>query len=297
MAAAAINERAFTLDRPDGERIAAYHWRSGGDPRAVLVVAHGMGEHARRYPPALAELLNSGIDVYGIDHRGHGATIALGEREPGDFGPGGFAAVVEDLLALVLRARAENPGLPLILLGHSMGSFLSQAFVLDHSEHLDGLVLVGTTALDLLAGAIAREPDIGAALNRNFEPARTPFDWLSSDTDEVDRYLADPYCGFMLFPDAMMSMLGQARRLADPGALGRIRAGFPIYVLVGGRDPVVCDLGDVTPLVERYRAAGMDVELALYPDGRHEILNERNRGEVVHALHSWLNIVIAGFKN
>ena len=176
MSAKSYSERGFTLDRPDGQQLAAYHWSGGSNPRAILVVAHGMGEHARRYPPALEPLLADGIDLYGIDHRGHGGTIALSDREPGDYGPGGFPAVVDDLLALVGRARAENSGLPLFLLGHSMGSFISQAFFVDHWRELDGLVLVGTSALDVVAAIMMTEPDVGAALNHNFEPARTPFD-------------------------------------------------------------------------------------------------------------------------
>lgn len=293
MATRLYNEHAFTLERPDGQRLAAYHWSGGGKPRAILVVAHGMGEHARRYPPALEPLIADDIDIYGIDHRGHGGTIALSDREPGDYGPGGFSAVVLDLLALVRRARAENPGLPLVLLGHSMGSFLSQAFVIDHWRELDGLVLVGTSALDVVGAMMMTEPDVGEALNRNFQPARTPFDWLSSAPEEVDLYLADPLCGFSLTQDSMIGMLSQGPRLADPELLEQIRPGFPVYILVGEKDPLGTNIGKVAPLVERYEAAGLDVELASYPEGRHEILNERNRTEVVDGLHSWLNAVIA----
>lgn len=287
-------ERELTLERPDGQRLAAYHWSAGAPPRAIMVVAHGMGEHAQRYPPALAPLLADGIDIYAIDHRGHGATIALSDGQPGDFGTGGFGAVVMDLLALVTRARAKHPRLPVVLLGHSMGSFVSQAFLVDHWRDIDALVLVGTSALDTVAASIMSEPDIGEALNRNFAPARTPFDWLSSVPEEVDRYIADPLCGFMLSPESMLDMLGQAACLSDPARLWHIRPGFPVYILVGEQDPLGTNLGSVAPLVERYSAVRMAVELATYPDGRHEILNERNRAEVVEALRVWLNAAIAG---
>jgi alpha-beta hydrolase superfamily lysophospholipase len=252
-----------------------------------------MGEHARRYPSALATLLESGIDLYGIDHRGHGVTLAISShRGPGDFGPGGFSAVVDDLSSLVDRAKSENPGLPVLLLGHSMGSFISQAYVLDHSSQIGGLALVATSAVDAIAEAAQRESNLAVALNRAFKPARTPFDWLSSDEAEVDAYIADPLCGFSLTPESMISLLSQGTRLADPGALGRIRKGLPLYILAGERDPLVADIGNLGRLIDRYRAAGLHPKLARYPQGRHEILNEVNRTEVVQGLLNWLNQAI-----
>src|SRR5258708_28489584 len=285
-------ESRCALARPDDVTVAAYRWTLPRSPRAIMVVAHGMGERECRYPPALVLLLESGIDLYGIDHRGHGVALALSRRAPGDFGLGGFSAVVDDLASLVNRAKLENPGLPLMLLGHSMGSFISQAYVLDHSSLIDGLALVGTTAVDAVAEAAHRESNLAVALNRAFQPARTPFDWLSSDEAEVDAYIADPLCGFSLTPDSMISLLSQATRLADPHALGRIRKGLPLYILARGRDPLVSDIGNLDPLIDRYRAAGLHPALARYPQGRHEILNEINRTEVVQGLLNWLNQVI-----
>ncbi|EJL26602.1 lysophospholipase [Caulobacter sp. AP07] len=282
-------EALFTLTRPDGEQLACYRWSNGALPRAVLVVAHGMGEHARRYRPALAQLVDSGVALYALDHRGHGATITLNGREAGDFGPGGFDAVVEDLAALVARARSENPDLPLFLLGHSMGSFIGQAFLIEHGDRIDGAVLVGTTDVELLAQGMASEPDVLAALNRPFEPARTPCDWLSRDEVQVDLYLNDPLCGFSLVPDSMVSLLSQGARLSDPAQIARIPRSLPLYVLVGGRDVLTTAFGKLEPLVKRYRAAGLDPVVALYPEGRHEILNETNRDEVVTALKAWLD--------
>jgi alpha-beta hydrolase superfamily lysophospholipase len=283
---------SFTLVRPDGQALACYRWSAGNRPRAALVIAHGMGEHARRYRPALAKLIDGGIVVYALDLRGHGATIALSGQGQGDFGPGGFGAIVADLEALVARARAENPQLPLLLLGHSMGSFILQAYLIDHGSTIDGAVLVGTTAVDLLAAATAGETDAMAALNRPFEPARTPWDWLSSDEAQVDAYIDDPFCGFSLVPESMVSMLSQAARLADPTELARIPAGLPLYIVVGGQDPLSTAFGRLDPLLDRYRGVGLDPVVALYPEGRHEILNEVNRDEVVGNLMVWLDGVV-----
>jgi alpha-beta hydrolase superfamily lysophospholipase len=173
-----------------------------------------------------------------------------------------------------------------------MGSFISQAFVLDHAALIDGLVLVGTTAVDAVVETAQREVDLAVALNRAFEPARTPFDWLSSNEAEVDAYIADPLCGFSLVPDSMVSLFSQAARLADPVALSGIGKALPLYILAGERDPLVSDIGKLDRLIERYRGAGLHPVVARYPQGRHEILNEINRAEVVQGLLAWLNGVI-----
>jgi alpha-beta hydrolase superfamily lysophospholipase len=283
---------SFELLRPDGQVLACYRWTGDRPPRAVIVVAHGMGEHALRYRPALAPLIDNGILVYAMDCRGHGATIALSERGQGDFGPGGFGAVVDDLAALVERARAEHPELPLLLLGHSMGSFVVQAYLIEHGTTIDGAVLVGTTAVDRLAAAMMGEQQGMAALNRPFEPARTPWDWLSSDPAQVDAYIGDALCGFALVPESMLSLLSQAARLADVAELAKIPQGLPMYVLVGGRDPLSTAFGRLEPLLDRYRRVGLEPVLARYPQGRHEILNEANRDEVVRDLMTWVDTVV-----
>ncbi len=278
----------FVLSRPDGQDLVCYRWSGNETPRGVLVVAHGMGEHANRYRPALAAVIDAGFVVYAPDHRGHGRTLSLSGGEPGDFGPGGFPGVVDDLASLARRAREEHPSIPVYLLGHSMGSFIAQSFLIDHGDRIDGAILVGTTAVDLLAEAVMRESDVMAALNRPFEPARTPCDWLSRDKGQVDAYIADPLCGFALVPDSMISMLSQGARLADTAALSRIPAGLPLRVMVGERDTLINSLGKLQPVLDRYRAVGLKPDVSIYPDARHEILNEINREEVVGDLTRWL---------
>ena len=275
----------------DGQPIEAYHWGAGGMLRAVIILSHGMGEHARRYPAALESLLSSGVDMYALDHRGHGAT-ARGVNQLGDFGAGGFAALVADLVTLTEIARKENHGVPIILLGHSMGSMAAQLFAVRHSGLIDGLALSGTAAVDRVAAA-ARDPNVFGALNASFQPARTPFDWLSRDEREVDAYIADPLCGFALTPQSFGSMLSHGEYLADPSQLGKIRKDLPIYVFSGDHDPLNRDLHALQAVIDRYRAAGLHVNADIYPEGRHEILNESNRAEVVGALSDWIDKAIA----
>ncbi len=132
-----MTDHEFTFDGADGEKILAYRWASSAPVRGVLQIAHGMGEHALRYRGPLAPIIDSGIVVYANDHRGHGRT-AKSKEALGDFGAGGFPALANDMAVLSVIARAENPDKKLILLGHSMGSFALQLFLLDHSALIDG---------------------------------------------------------------------------------------------------------------------------------------------------------------
>jgi alpha-beta hydrolase superfamily lysophospholipase len=281
-----LKERRFTFEGNDGAAIEAFRWSRSDTPKAVVQLAHGMGEHARRYPPALDKILGAGFLVYADDHRGHGRTARSAELL-GDFGPCGFNGVVDDLAVLTRIARKEHPGLPVFFLGHSLGSMLGQAYLLDHSSLVDGAALCGTAAVDQLVRIIENPKGLGL-LNEPFEPARTPFEWLSRDPAQVDMYIADPLCGFALVPDSMMSLFAQAARLADPEQLRRIRRDFPIYIFVGDQDPVNQQTAWVMPLIERYKSAGLDVTVDIYPGARHEILNETNRNDVENQLLAWL---------
>lgn len=284
----AIRERAFRFAGADGVDIAGFRWADDTlTPHAVLQVAHGMGEHARRYQAPLAPLIAAGWVIYADDHRGHGLT-ATGPEGHGDFGENGAELVIEDLRRLTSLARAEHPDLPLILLGHSLGSFFAQAFVFDHSKAIDGLVLSGTAAFGDRTGPPPRLDQIAL----DGETPRTPFDWLSRDPAEVDAYIADPLCGFSRKPNTADSFAEVAARLKDPAQIARIRKDLPVYVFVGDKDPINQDLELLRPLVDRYREAGLnDVTVKVYPGGRHEMLNETNRAEVVADLMAWLERV------
>jgi len=274
----AVDETRFRYHGADGVALAGFRWSAPGvAPRALLQLAHGAGEHSGRYRERLAPLAEAGFVIYAADHRGHGLTSGMSHF--GDFGPGGAAACVSDMAQLARRAHDENPGLPLVLLGHSMGAMFAQAFILDHSALIDGLVLSGTT------GPGARfEGD----RNARFEPRRTDYDWLSRDAAEVDRYLADPFCGIDFTPAALESFLAVAARGFAAEGLDGVKPGLPVYVFVGDADPINNDLKALAPLLDAYGAAGLDVTLSVYPDGRHEMLNETNRDQVIADLMGWL---------
>lgn len=276
----------FRFASSDGLLIECARWKSAGPARAVIQIAHGMGEHMGRYSALAESLAAAGFAVYSNDHRGHGRT-AGSPAAFGDFGKGGFELLVEDMARLSRIAVEENPGRPLLLFGHSMGSFAAQRYVLDHSSEIAGLVLSGTGALDTLARAARAQGK--RFLNAPFEPARTPFDWLSRDPSVVDAFMADPLCFGSLKTSAYMSLFAAAQALSDPGRLARIRSDLPVYLFSGSQDPVGQQLVGVRLLIRRYHEAGLRrVEYDFYDGGRHEMLNETNRDEVRGRLVDWL---------
>jgi alpha-beta hydrolase superfamily lysophospholipase len=278
------------VDFPSGDlTIAAYRWDPSTTPVAIAQITHGMGEHALRYAPLAAALNELGYVVYAQDHRGHGRS-ATSPEDLGQVGAEGWTELVGDIDRLRRLARAAHPSLPLVLVAHSMGSFAAQQYLLDHSTDVDAAVLTGTAVLDLLEPALDLDQPLDLSMfNAPFAPARTDFDWLSRDEAQVDRYLADPGCGFGLDRAGGKQMFQAARRMADADALAAMRKDLPLYIAVGEMDPINGQLALVHALVDRYTSAGLtDVTLKTYPGARHEIFNETNRDEVVTDLTTWL---------
>ena len=245
-----MDHTAGTFPSPaDGLAVATYTWEPAGPPRAVVQLAHGVAE----------------------------------------FGPAGWPAVVGDAVELGHRIAEQARGLPIVLLGHSMGSFVAQQVLLEHSADYAAAVLTGSSSVDLLAAGLA-ESGAGdlIALNQGFEP-RTGYEWLSRDDAEVDEYVRNPRSGFDLADDVLPQMLSTAARLADPEALRGIRPDLPILLASGAADPLAGGGALVETLGARYRDAGLtDVTVRLYPEARHEVFNETNRDEVTADVLAWL---------
>jgi alpha-beta hydrolase superfamily lysophospholipase len=281
-----MTRSSLQVGTADGTRLIGQRWSADGSARAAVVLAHGMGEHSLRYDRLGRALSAAGIDLLAVDQRGHGRTAAMAGSPLGTLGPAGWDGLVADFALMVRSTRAERPDIPIVALGHSMGSWVVQQYLMDHSADVVAAVLSGTAALELVLAGVdpSKELDL-TAFNAPF-PARTGYEWLSRDPDEVDQYVAEPMCGFGLDPDGVRGMVEAATRLVDTSGL---RAGLPLYLLAGSDDPVHGGMLALEPLVERYRAAGLEVTTRYYPGGRHEMFNETNRDEVVADLIDWLN--------
>jgi alpha-beta hydrolase superfamily lysophospholipase len=294
-AAPRTNPERFSFTSADGLSIACVKWNSRGRTRGIVQIAHGLGEHMGRYAELADTLVDQGFAVYGNDHRGHGLTARL-SGGLGDFGPGGFDQVVEDMISLRVIAKHDFRHIPYILLGHGMGSFAAQQFILDHSHSIDGLALSGSGILDglfrILLDADSVHNPMGL-MSAAFGPARTPFDWLSRDTAQVEAFMADPLCFSSLQPTSMESFLSAAPRLSDPRELRKIRQDLSIYLCSGSNDPVGQELEGVRVLIDRYRSAGLSrIDHDFYLGGRHEMLHEKNRQTVMAYLLAWMTCIV-----
>lgn len=290
----------------DGSQLFVRRWHGDTAPRAVLMIAHGMAEHGARYARLAAELVAAGHEVYALDQRGHGRTAergVLGHYADAD----GWNKVVGDLATLNHHIRQQHPQTPIFLLGHSMGSYIGQAYLMQHSCSLQGAILSGSNcqplALYKLASLIARFErwrlgPLGrsrlldrlsfGSFNQAFKPNRTAFDWLSRDPAEVDQYIADPLCGFICTTQLWCDLLAGLQQITPVRNLAQIDSALPLLVIGGDRDPV-SQGKRLVDLANALRAAGLkEVELKLYPEARHELFNESNRDEVTTHLRDWL---------
>ena len=245
-----------------------------------------MGEHSLRYDRLGRALAAAGIDLLAVDQRGHGRTAAMAGAPLGALGPAGWDGLVADFALVVRSTRKERPDIPIVVLGHSMGSWVVQQFLLEHSAEVAAAVLSGTAALELVLAGVdpSQELDL-TAFNAPFPAAHRlrvaqPRPGRGGPVrGRADvRVRAGPGRGAR-----------HGRRRAPAGRHLGLRAGLPLYVLVGSDDPVNGGGAALDPLLDRYRAAGLDVTLRRYEGGRHEMFNETNRDEVVADLIAWLD--------
>ena len=278
-------------------------------PKAVVQIAHGIAEHISRYDPFMFFLAENGYVAVGNDHLGHGLS-AENEDGLGIFDTqNGWTYAVDDMKALRDQVRQEFHDIPYIFFGHSMGSFMTRTYMIRYPDQYDAAILSGTGqqspalinagffAANLLTllrgpgadGKLLNDMAFGSYCKKIDNP-RTPFDWLSTNEENVDRYIADPLCGFVAKCSMYRDMMGGLKFLTKQSNIDKMNKDAPIYFMSGAEDPV----GDYGAGVEKaYRAfcdAGLhDVTMKLYPGGRHEMLNETNREEVMQDILAWLD--------
>jgi alpha-beta hydrolase superfamily lysophospholipase len=292
-----------------GSLLCVRHLQASGKPKASIMISHGMAEHSARYERFAIALADAGYHVYAHDHRGHGFTTApdapLGTFSNKD----GLEKALQDMLFVNGEIRNNYPDLPVIYFGHSMGGILGTAYCVQHSKTIDAAVLWnfnvdGGPLVLLLKTLIKIEralkgSDVPSLLankltfedwNKKFKPNRTDFDWLSRDEAQVDKYVADPLCGFPVSVGLWLNVIEAIQAGSKDANLDKIRKDLPIHLIGGEADPSSMNGKSMTRLASRLSKAGVqDVSIKTLPDTRHETLNELNRDEETKDLIGWLN--------
>ena len=309
---------AEKMTMSDGAVTVVHHWLPEEDVKGIVLLSHGMAEHATRYERLASLLTAKGIALYAEDHRGHGETAKLAEENgTGKFGyladKDGFFRVVDDIHEEALMLKKTYPGKKIILFGHSFGSFISQCFIEKYADSIDGVILCGTAgpqkamvgAAKIVGGIAAffggrKKPSkfidklAFGSYNAKINPVRTPFDWLSRDPAQVDKYIADPWCGFVCTGGFFCDMFAGLTYIHKDSSLKAIPQNLPVHFIDGTADPVGAYAVSVQNLHDIYKANGIkDLSIKLFPEARHELLNETNKEEVEADVLSWIESHIA----
>jgi len=300
-----VETTGFEAD--DGLVLFCYRWLPADTPRAVIHIAHGLGEHARRYDWTARQLVDAGYGVIANDHRGHGKTADV----LGRFGDDGWNRIIADVHELISDHREEFPGLPVVLCGHSMGAMLAERYIELHGDTVDAVILSGSPgfvrswqglALRLLTwferwrlGPTGEsrllEDVLFGSSNKAFAStysARSGFEWLSRDLDQVRAYVNDPACGFVPCCGSLRDLFQGAAETQRSSAVRRIPTDLPILLLSGTEDPVHKKMANLDRLLAAYRNHGLHVDTRFYEGARHEVLNEINREAVIRDIVAWI---------
>lgn len=274
----------------------------------IVQISHGMAEEAGRYKRFANYLTDNGYIVYINDHRGHGKSAENINRIGILAQKDGIHCIVKDLNKLTKIIKTENNGLPIFLFSHSMGSFAAQKYIIDYSEDIDGVILSGTNGLHgievdlgfLVAKVMSKiqgrekkayliDKLAFGGFNKKFKPNKSEFDWLSRDFKEVEKYIENEYCGVAFSNGYFYDLFKLFKEIRNINNLKKINSKLPIYIFAGDKDPVGKFGKGVTKLYENYKKVGIEnVEFKLYSGGRHEMLNEINKDEVINDTINWI---------
>lgn len=303
-----MKQEFYYLSADQKTRIHALEWKPEGEVKAVLQICHGMVEYIGRYDGFAEYLRQRGFYVVGHDHLGHGNSVDS-EKQLGFFHETcGNQYVIADIHRLRKMTEKKYRGIPYFMLGHSMGSFLLRQYLTMRGEGLAGAVIMGTghmpygllAAGQMLCRSIAavkgwdyRSEFVNrlgmGGYNRQFEPSESGKDWITSDEDMRRAYEADPLCSFIFTVNGYYQMFEGMKKTAGKKAAEQIPKGLPVFFVSGAEDPVGENGKGVRKVFGQYQAAGIrDVQIKLYPNDRHEILNEKDRLAVFEDLYQWM---------
>ncbi len=285
--------------------IYVYLWEPEDNPRAIVHLIHGMAEHAARYERVAMELTKIGCVCIADDHHGHGKSVSSIE-EAGKL-PGNYLDIVNSVHLVTETAKEKFPNLPVFVVGHSWGSFLSQYYIQNWGNELKGCILSGTSGSQPMLGlsrflaktickfkgkdspAKLLDKFAFGAFAKVFKPPRTDFDWLSRDNDEVDKYIEDPFCGFLCSNGYFLELMNLLTDVWNPEHEKQIPVDLPIFFIAGELDPVSTQTTTIKQIIDRYELNGIqDISSKFYPEARHEVFNETNREEVLKDVSNWI---------
>ena len=304
-----VKKEEFTFDSRDGKtKLHAVRWVPECMVVCILQIVHGMSEYIERYEDMAQFFAGRGILVTGDDHLGHGKSVS----EDGEYGyfceQDPATVVVRDVHRLKKMTQEDYPGIPYVILGHSMGSFILRNYLFRYGTGIEGAVICGTgsrsnfqnlvcQAVAAVVGVVLGEKHTAKIIdrlafgsyNKRIENPKTSFDWLCTDEKVVEAYEKDEMCGFIFKVNGFKTLFQLLGRLNKKENLDKMPKNLPIYFVSGDMDPVG-DYGEgVRKAYEDFRRAGMErVSMKLYPGGRHEILNEKNKIQVYEELYPWI---------
>jgi alpha-beta hydrolase superfamily lysophospholipase len=301
--------RESAIDMTDGFLVHTVVLQPDGEPKGHIHLLHGMAEHIGRYEEFARYLAAQGYIVTGHDHRGHGKTVELNGVKGHFADEGGFDRVVQDAYETITYLRAQHPSKRFILFGHSMGSFVARRYIQLYGHEVDLALLSGTggdPGISRLAGQVAAylhgkkngfdQPDhflnklVFGGFNKSVRNPKTPFDWLSTDPEAVEKYLVDPACGVVPTTRFFADLFEGIGKIHATDDINNIPKKLPILLFAGSEDPVGNNGKGVWNVAKQYDQAGIeDVTIMLFEGHRHEMLHEKNRQHVFESIHHWVD--------
>ena len=289
----------------DGKKLEYIIWESLIKSKGVVIIVHGMAEHILRYKEFAKKISLNGYHVLGYNQRGHGSRVE-NLKDLGDLGLDGWNLAIDDIRVMVKIAKEKFPNLPVYIFGHSMGSFISRGYLKEYSKEINGLICSGTGDDSGILGkimlllskinnktkpAVLVNKIINSNMNKKIKNKRTEFDWLSTDNIEVDKYIKDELCGTLFPNNFYVYLFTNVIDVNKQLTIDLINKELPIFLLSGAEDPVGNYSKGVIKVYEKMKKTFIkDVTIKLYPNDRHEILNEVNKEDVINDIIKWLDI-------